>query len=239
MASSAHEQDGADGLNTGNEAAALVVAWFRRCGRAFPWRETENPLHILVAEVLLRQTQAPRVVAPYLELTARYPDAESLARADVASLRQTLRPLGLFSRADRLVECARILVEEHGSLVPRDLDQLQELPGIGRYSARAVLCMAFGDAVPMVDEGSGRVLQRVLGRKIRGPSYSNAALIRVAERLLPEGSAREFNLGLLDIAARFCRPRKMLCSQCPVASRCSYAGALSTVGPRCIPAQQP
>ena len=200
--------------------AELVVPWFRENGRAFPWRETTNAFHILMAEVLLRQTQAHRVADPYVELVARYPDPESLLRADLVSLREWFGPLGLVSRADRLIEAARVLVEEHAGQVPQDLAELQSLPGIGRYSARAILCLAFGQPFPMIDEGSGRVLRRVLGREIDGPAYSSRSLMADADELLPEGLAREFNLGLIDIAARFCRPHKTLCAECPLAREC-------------------
>ena len=200
--------------------AELVVPWFRENGRAFPWRETTNAFHVLIAEVLLRQTQASRVTDPYVELVTRYPDPESLRLADLASLRDWFGPLGLVSRADQLIEAARIVVEEHAGQVPQDLVALQALPGIGRYSARAILCVAFGQPFPMIDEGSGRVLQRVLGRKIDGPAYSSRSLMTDAEVLLPVGSAREFNLGLIDVAARFCRPHKTFCSECPLTRGC-------------------
>lgn len=210
-----------------NEA---VVVWFHANGRAFPWRETRDPFHVLIAEFLLRRTQAPRVVAPYLELIARYPDAEKLAQADVSSLRQWFRPLGLVGRADRLVESARILVHEYGGRVPAELEVLESLPGLGRYSARAILCLAFGHTVPMIDEGSGRLLRRVMGFESRGPAYSSRLLMREAQLLLPENSARDFNLGLLDLAARFCRPRRPVCSECPLEAGCAFAQACETAG---------
>ena len=218
--------DGGSRGGSGSELAESVVSWFRENGREFPWRETKDPFHILLAEVLLRQTQAMRVVSPYLELITRYPDPESLAHADVTALRQWFKPLGLVERADRLIESAGILVREHGGQVPDDLEGLQALPGLGRYSARAILCLAFGSAVPMIDEGSGRVLRRVLALKNRGPAYSSRPLMEEAQRLLPESSTRDFNLGLLDIAARFCRPRRPLCSECPLWGRCAHARAL-------------
>ncbi len=210
--------------------AELVVAWFRNNGRTFPWRDSTNPFHILVAEMLLRQTQAHRVVGPYLELLDEYPDPEALADARVPRLRRWFRPLGLVRRADSLVACARALVEKHSGQVPSDLATLLSLPGLGTYSARATLCLAYGQAVPMVDEGSGRVLRRILGREIRGPAYSRRSLLRDAQSLLPEDSAREFNLGLIDIAARFCRPRNPLCSECPLLAGCAYGRTSATGG---------
>ncbi len=116
--------------------------------------------------------------------------------------------------------------------MPQGLRELEALPGLGRYSARAVLCLAYGQAVPMIDEGSGRVLRRVLGQDISGPSYASRTLMQSAEELLPEGSAKEFNLGLIDIAARFCHPRTAHCSECPLVSDCEY-GKASTMAVGC------
>ena len=202
------------------EFASCVVSWFRSNGREFPWRDTRNPFHILIAEVLLRQTQAARVVGPYSDIVTTFPDPASLAEADVDGLRQWFRSLGLVRRADRLVECARRLLRDYEGQVPRDLESLQSLPGIGRYSARATLCMAFDYPTPMIDEGSGRVLRRVLGFPGTGPAYSDIDLGEVTERLLPDSHAREFNLGLIDIGAAFCHPRTPDCSECPLLEDC-------------------
>ena len=204
-----------------NELATSVVSWFRTNGREFPWRDTRNPFHILIAEVLLRQTQAARVVGPYTHLVTTFPDPASLAEADVKALRQWFRPIGLVRRADRLVECARHLMRDYEGQVPQDLHNLRSLPGIGRYSARAILCMAFDDSMPMIDEGSGRVLRRVLGFPGAGPAYSDTRLADSANRLVPSRHAREFNLGLIDIGSAYCRPKKPDCPKCPLLRDCS------------------
>ena len=203
------------------EFATSVVSWFRSNGREFPWRYTRNPFHILIAEVLLRQTQAARVVGPYIHLVTTYPDPASLAEADVDALRQWFRPLGLVRRADRLVECAHRLVRDYGGQVPGNLRDLQSLPGIGRYSAQATLCMAFDYPVPMIDEGSGRVLRRVLGLSGTGPAYSDTRLAETVGGLIPRSHAREFNLGLIDIGSAYCHPRTPDCPRCPLLHDCS------------------
>ena len=201
-----------------------VVNWFRANGREFPWRHTKDPFHILIAEVLLRQTQAQRVVDPYIELTTMYPDAESLSLADVDDLRQFFRRLGLVRRADHLVDCATRLVQAHGGQVPHDLEQLESLPGIGRYSARAILCLAFDNPVPMVDEGCGRLLRRVFGFDNTGPAYLDSRLLHVAENIIPTTCSREFNLGLIDIAAANCHAWVPFCASCPL-MECCFVGS--------------
>ena len=199
-----------------------ALSWFSSNGRDFPWRHTANPFHVLVAEVLLRQTQAQRVVGPYQELIKRFADPRAQANADVDWLRDWFKPLGLIKRADLLVQAARILLAEHAGEVPRDLDALMKLPGLGRYSARAVLCLAFGEPVPLIDESSGRLLRRLLGLSHKGAAYADGQLLQTAEGLIPRGASRAFNLGLLDIAARYCHSNSPNCAQCPLLGFCSY-----------------
>lgn len=200
-----------------------TVKWFRSHGRTFPWRNTSNSFHILIAEVLLRQTQADRVVEPYLELVERYPNAQALAQADTIKLRKWFRPIGLVKRADRLVQCAQILIKDYEGQVPGDLKALESLPGLGRYSARAILCLGFSQPVPMIDEGSGRVLRRMFGHELRGPAFSDPVLMDAVMRVLPNESPRDFNLGLIDIAAAHCHPTKPDCLSCPLTKNCAHS----------------
>jgi len=199
---------------------SAVLTWFAINGRDFPWRRTSDPFRILVAEFLLRQTQATRLAKPYIELTTKYPRASLLAIANIDELRKWFKPLGLIKRADYLIQTSRILVANHGGKVPDDLETLLGLPGLGIYGARAVLCLAFGAPLPMVDEGSGRVLQRALRIMPKGPAYCDSNLLKAAETTLPKASPREFNLGLIDIAATFCRPSMPGCSDCPISDIC-------------------
>ena len=199
-----------------------VQEWYSESGRDFPWRQSSSAFHVLVAEVLLRRTQAERVVGPYLDLTERYPNTQDMASADVAWLREWFRPLGLVGRADLLVNAAKAIVQEHGGEVPRDLSEVESLPGMGKYSARALLCTAYGRAVPMVDESSGRLLRRLLGLRGTGPAYSDRKLLERTEVLVPHNSSRAFNLGLLDIAAAYCHVSAPSCLQCPLRSLCSW-----------------
>ncbi len=198
----------------------IVKHWYADSGRIFPWRQPSRPFHVLVAELLLRRTQADRVVGPYLELIERYPDPWDMANADVAGLREWFRPLGLVGRADLLTGAAKAIVEKHGGELPASLDEIESLPGMGRYSARAVHCLAHGAAVPMVDESSGRLLRRLLGLSSTGPAYSDRKLVNLAEALVPHETSRAFNLGLLDIAAAHCHVRSPSCVQCPLRPLC-------------------
>ena len=174
----------------------------------------------MIAEVLLRRTQAYRVVEPYLELIERYPNISDLAAADVGWLRRWFRPLGLVNRAGRLVKAANAILEDHGGEVPQSLSELQALPGIGRYSACAVISLAHDGPVPMIDESSGRLLRRLLGLNSRRPAYSDKELYQRAQKLLPRQTSRRFNLGLLDVAAAYCHVTDPDCPRCPIRRLC-------------------
>ena len=205
---------------------SAVLSWFADHGRDFPWRNTDNAFFILIAEVLLRQTQAERVVNPYLELISKFLDPQSMAQANVAQLREWFHPLGLVKRADHLVEISKILVCDYSGRVPDKLEQLIILPGLGEYSARAVLCLAYNIQVPMIDESSGRVLRRILNLRSERPAYSDRKLLELAEKLLPKGLARNYNLGLIDIAAAYCHYKNPESSSCPLLNLCSYGQQL-------------
>ena len=200
----------------------VVVEWFDEHGRDFPWRQTCNPYHILVAEVLLRRTQAVRVVSPYFELVRLYPTVQKMSGAETSWLREWFKPLGLVRRADQLVRAAKFTVEQYGGNVPQTLEQLSGFPGIGRYSSRAIQCLAYGAPVPMIDESSGRLLRRMLGLPKAGPAYSDHSLLSLAERLVPNDAGRAFNLGLLDIAAAYCHSSSPACPECPLQAFCSW-----------------
>ena len=195
-----------------------VEDWFSGNGRGFPWRQFSSSFHVLVAEVLLRRTQAKRVAGPYLELVGRFRDARDMAKADVIWLRKWFKRLGLVGRAELLVDAAKTIVEQHGGEVPRDLREIESLPGLGKYSARAVHCTAHGGVVPMIDESSGRRLRRLLGLNSTGPAYSDGKLLERTLPLIPHETSRAFNLGLLDIAAAYCDVNSPDCVRCPLRS---------------------
>ena len=132
----------------------------------------------MVAEVLLRRTQASRVTRSFAELVHRYPDPQSLANADPAELRAMFRSLGLVRKADQLQAAASLITTRYHGRLPENLEGLLEIPGLGVYSARAVLCMAFEWPVPMIDESSGRVLRRLLGLTTHEAAYRDREIGR-------------------------------------------------------------
>lgn len=202
-----------------------LLDWFAHNQRDFPWRHTREPYAVLIAEKLLQQTAAKAVVVEaYVSLLNRYPNPLSLASADVTQIAITVRPLGLSYRALELSVLAEALVELHGGAVPSDLKALLALPGVGDYTARAVLSFAYGDDVPVVDTNVARFLYRLYGIPGRLPSNParKMSLIEIAKTLVPAGKSRDYNLAILDLCALLCKPGEPLCHLCPVRRYCSY-----------------
>lgn len=202
-----------------------LLEWHSANQRDFPWRRTSDPYAILVAEKLLQQTAARRVVVAAFEtLVARYPAVEDLARARAGDLREIVAPLGFHYRADELKALAAALIERHGGQVPDDLRLLKDLPGVGDYAGRAVLSFAYGRDVPVVDTNVARFLYRIFG--LPGPLPANPArkkqLIDLAGGMVPSGRSRQYNLAVLDLCASICTPSKPRCHFCPVQPFCAF-----------------
>jgi A/G-specific adenine glycosylase len=198
----------------------LVVGFYRRHARRFPWRRTRDPYKILVAEVMLQQTGSRRVIPKYREFLRRFPTLRRLARAPLRDVVRIWVGLGYNVRAVRLWRCARMLTAARCP-VPNRVDELVKLPGIGAYTAAAVACFAFGFRVAAIDVNVSRVLTRALaGRGALG----RRALEELAERALPHRDVAAWTQGLMDIGALFCR-RVPRCAHCPLRSTCAFARA--------------
>ena len=202
-----------------------LLAWYRANGRKLPWRRTRDPYRILVSEIMLQQTQVERVKGYYRRFLRRYPTFEQLAAASEPAVRESWEGLGYYARARNLCATARIVVDEHAGKLPADSQVMRRLPGIGRYTAGAVLSIAYGQDEPILDTNAARVLARVFAVRVRG---GRAALQRrlwdVAERVTPRGSARDFNQAIMDLGATVCRARNPQCPACPVLHECRSAG---------------
>lgn len=202
-----------------------LLDWFEQNGRNFPWRSQSSPYAVLIAEKLLQQTAAiDKLVEVYNRIIDTYPTPRLLANADISTLEDIIQPLGLRYRAKELRDMANELIARHNGEVPRDLKNLIELPGIGDYTARAVLSLAFGEDMPVVDTNIARFLYRMFGLKGALPSNParKRALNELAGKIIPKGRARKFNLALLDLCAKICKPNKPQCLECPVQMHCAY-----------------
>lgn len=194
-----------------------VLDWARAHHRELPWRRSRDPWAVLVSEVMLQQTQVDRVVPRWRRFVERWPTPRDCAAASLGDVLSEWQGLGYPRRARSLHECARRVEGEHGGRFPEDLDQLMALPGIGPYTARAVLAFAFEADVAVVDTNVGRILARRHGAPLTPRGAQGAA-----DEWLPAGHGWWWNQGLLDVGARRCRPRNPGCDDCPVAPECTW-----------------
>lgn len=203
---------------------AGLLAWYEANKRFFPWRETNHPCEVAVAEILLRQTFARKVVPVYNHLLVRYPDLSSLAAANAAEIRELIRPLGLLYRAKELVALAQQVVDRHGGHFPDNREALEALPGIGPYAASAILCFAFGHPEPIVDTNVLRVYRRAFGvRQHTTQAGPDKDTLTIATAMMPKDRrAHDFNLALLDFAALVCTHYSPECPQCPLSKGCAF-----------------
>src|SRR6266436_5758092 len=198
-----------------------LINWYRRSGRDLPWRDTRDPYAILVSELMLQQTQVATVIPYYNEWLCRFPDFTSLARASENDVLHAWQGLGYYARARNLHAAAKAVVDRHGGRFPRLVEKMQQLPGIGKYTAHAVASFAFNQSVPIVESNTARVLTRFFDfRESIDSVAGRKTLWQYAATLLPKSNARIYNSALIDLGALVCIPRGPKCGICPVKKIC-------------------
>lgn len=195
-----------------------LLRWAAAAHRDLPWRRTRDPWAVLVSEAMLQQTQVARVVPKYHDFLERFPTPATCAAASQGEVVTLWAGLGYNRRAVQLHRAARAMVAEHDGAVPDSIASLLALPGVGPYTARAVLAFAFEQDAAIVDTNVARVLARREGHRLRP-----AEVQRLADGWLPAGSAWAWNQGMLDLGATRCTPRAPRCDGCPVAAGCAWA----------------
>jgi A/G-specific adenine glycosylase len=199
-----------------------LLRWFDRNGRRYPWRETQDPFRILIAEMMLRRTRADQVKAVYEQLFSEYPDVKTLANAEDKRIKEILYPLGLRWRNPAFILVAREIEEKYGGRVPDARDELTKLPGVGEYVAGAVLSVGYGKKEWMVDSNVVRVFRRYFGIRTSTEGRRDKHIIEMAKRYVICKDPRRTNLSILDFAALVCTTRNPACKKCPLKRRCKY-----------------
>jgi A/G-specific adenine glycosylase len=204
-------------------ARDAILGWYAERGRPLAFRRTRDPYAILVSEAMAQQTQAARAAEYWERFMERFPTVDALAAATPADVLRAWQGLGYDRRALALWRAARIVVDEHGGQVPSTVAELQALPGVGPYTARAVAALAFGLPVGAVDVN----VRRVLGRIVAGDAteLSTLALQSVADASVPVDRAGEWTHAVMDIGATVCRPRAPRCEACPARPWCRLASS--------------
>ena len=198
-----------------------VLKWYDQHGRKLPWRESADPYRIWLSEVMLQQTTVAAGVPYFERFTARFPDVQSLAEADVDEVLRLWEGLGYYSRARNLHRASQAVVSEHAGQFPSEVEALQTLPGIGRYTAGAISSFAFDQPAAIVEANTERLYARLLAlREDVRASASQKLLWQFAEELVPEKRAGDFNQALMDIGSKLCRPMDPDCESCPLQKFC-------------------
>jgi len=208
MAQRFHNPPPAVNVKTRRAFRVGLLRWYRRHRRALPWRGTADPYHVWVSEIMLQQTRVETVRAYYERWIRALPTLAALARARLPRVLKLWEGLGYYSRARNLHRAARQL----RGRVPGTVAELQQLPGIGRYTAGAIASIAFGQRAPVVDGNVARVFTRVFARPDRH--------WELAEILLPARNCGDFNQALMELGALVCLPVQPRCEKCPLRGIC-------------------
>ena len=198
-----------------------LLQWYGENARDLPWRRTSDAYAILVSEAMLQQTQVGTVVDYYGRFLEAFPDAKSLADADEEKVLALWSGLGYYRRARSLQAAARVMMTDHAGHFPRDEKAALNLPGVGRYTAGAVLSIAYGLPQALVDGNVQRVFSRFFG--LDGVSGSRELVSQcweLAEFLVPQKRAGDWNQALMELGALICTPRQTACVDCPLKRSC-------------------
>ena len=198
-----------------------LLNWYRQNARDLPWRKTRDPYAIWVSEIMLQQTRVETVIPYYRRWMVEFPTLGSLAEAEEDQVLILWEGLGYYSRARNLQAAARIVQEKYQGILPLDQKALQGLPGIGRYTAGAILSIAHDRPAPILDGNLRRVFTRLF--TISTPIHTAETekyLWKIAELLLPEEHPGDFNQAMMELGALICLPKKPRCEICPAADDC-------------------
>jgi len=203
-----------------------LLRWFKQNGRDLPWRKTKDPYAIWISEIMLQQTQVATVIPYYEKFLKTFPTFHHLAKANLSAVLKVWEGLGYYSRARNLHQASRLIEKHSNGKIPDNLKDLLNLPGIGKYTAGAILSIAFNKTMPILDGNVKRVLSRlyaISGNPGRGKT--EGLLWQLSESLLPKGRAGLFNQALMDLGAMICTPKDPQCPKCPLTDLCKAYGS--------------
>lgn len=203
------------------DLAPRLLRWFDGAKRDLPWRHTTDPYRVWVSEIMLQQTQVTTVVPYYERFLAAFPDVQTLAQAPLDAVLTLWAGLGYYSRARHLHAAARLICERHGGVFPDDYPAARALPGIGEYTAGAILSIAYGVRLPALDGNAFRVLVRVFG--VCGDVSRGEArrrLVTIGAAAVPDRRPGDYNQALMEQGSQVCLPRQPRCGECCLADIC-------------------
>lgn len=198
-----------------------LLTWFEREKRDLPWRHNKTPYRIWISEIMLQQTQVATVIDYYKRFMRAFPNIIKLAQADESEVLKLWEGLGYYRRARQLHSAARVVVEQHHGQFPDSFDEVLALPGIGRYTAGAILSISADQPHPILEGNTVRLYSRLmLLEEQTTTSQSQKELWKFAEHLVPRKRAGDVNQALMELGNRVCKPRNPLCTDCAVRLYC-------------------
>lgn len=210
-----------DAVEIKNLLRRRLLAWYRRHQRSLPWRETNDPYRIWISEIMLQQTRVDTVIPYYHRFLKTFPDVRTLALATLQDVLKAWENLGYYSRARNIHAASRIIVNQWDARIPDTIEEIKTLPGIGDYSAGAILSIAYGQSLPAVDGNVRRILSRIFAiRKPVDDPGEQKKLRELAAALIPFIRPGDFNQALMDLGATICKAKTPNCASCPIASIC-------------------
>jgi A/G-specific adenine glycosylase len=211
-----------------------LLAWYADAERDLPWRKSQDPYRVWVSEIMLQQTQVATVRAYFQRFVAAFPDVLTLAAAEERQVLRLWEGLGYYRRARQLHAAAKRVATEHGGRFPRDVEALQDLPGIGRYTAGAIASIAFDERAPILEANTIRLLSRLIAyRDDPLKAAGQRVLWQTAAEILPQKNVARFNQALMELGSLVCTPAAPRCDACPLSRVCAaYAAGLQSFIPR-------
>ncbi|MEO8610783.1 MAG: A/G-specific adenine glycosylase [Chloroflexota bacterium] len=198
-----------------------LLAWYDQHAAALPWRENHDPYRVWLSEIMLQQTQVETVKPYFARFLSMYPTIEALAAAPLSDVLKLWEGLGYYSRARNLHQAAQAVVRDFGGKFPKTVEGLQQLQGIGRYTAGAIASIAYGVSAPVLDGNVIRVFARLidLADDVTQPAVKDR-LWKLAEEWLPAERPGDYNQALMELGRTVCKPRNPLCKECPIQADC-------------------
>ena len=215
-----------------------LLSWFAEYQRILPWRKGYQPYQVWISEIMGQQTQMDRVVIYFNNWMEQFPDIQSLASASEQEVFKAWEGLGYYSRARNIRKTASLLITEHGGVVPGNYAALLSLPGIGPYTAAAIMSIAYNEPEPLLDANVERVLCRIenIDQPVKQKT-TREQLTELCKQLLPHDEPRNFNQAMMELGALVCKPKNPNCPACPVRQWCR-ALAADTVAERPVPGKK-
>lgn len=198
-----------------------LLKWFDQHQRDLPWRKNKTAYRVWISEIMLQQTQVATVIDYYLRFIKRFPTVKKLAAAEVSEVLKLWEGLGYYRRARQLHAAAQRVVQQHNGVFPETFDDVLALPGIGRYTAGAILSIATDQRLPILEGNTIRLFARLVAMKSDPRSTANQKVLwHFAQQILPNKRCGDFNQSLMELGNQICKPKQPLCDQCPIASLC-------------------